>query len=190
MKKILTTAVMVLIFIVPAFAGKPGPNQTEIINTSDNPVPITTNDQIEVIVVDEPTTTRDVNIVNPDPIPVSITDESAKKTVISEYRELVSTGTDYIIMAVPTDKKFILTDIIAKSSKYYPDNFNVYLSVKEGSVMKIRSLFVETDEPGVFNLTSGIPFSPGADVVFNAEFSGSGVGSGVYLTITGYLSDP
>ena len=51
--------------------------------------------------------------------------------------------------------------------------------------MKIRSLFVAGNTGGLFNLTSGIPFSPGPDVVFNAQF----VGSQVYLTITGYLLD-
>ncbi|MFO7556758.1 MAG: hypothetical protein R6W88_16280 [Desulfobacterales bacterium] len=85
-------------------------------------------------------------------------------------------------MTVPTDKEFILTDIIATS---VPTSPNIYLSVKEDSVMKIRSLFVADNTGGLFNLTSGIPFSPGADVVFNAQF----VGSQIYLTITGYLLD-
>ena len=84
-------------------------------------------------------------------------------------------------MTVRTDKEFILTDIIATS---VPTSQNIYLSFKEDSVMKIRSLFVAGNTGGLFNLTSGIPFSPGADVVFNAQF----VGSQVYLTITGYLS--
>jgi len=85
-------------------------------------------------------------------------------------------------MTVPTDKEFILTDIIATS---VPTSQNIYLSVKEDSVMKIPSLFVAGNTGGLFNLTSGIPFSPGPDVVFNAQF----VGSQVYLTITGYPLD-
>jgi hypothetical protein len=75
-------------------------------------------------------------------------------------------------MTVPTDKEFILTDIIATS---VPTSQNIYLSVKEDSVMKNRSLFVAGNTGGLFNLTSGIPFSPGADVVFKCTvcwFSG------------------
>ena len=48
--------------------------------------------------------------------------------------------------------------------------------------MKIRSKL----SGGKENLTSGIPFSPGADVVFSLQLSDP---MNVYLTITGYLSD-
>ena len=189
MKKfsILITAAMVLIFIMPAFAGKPTPetNQTEIINTSENPVPITTNDQIEVI------------IANPNP--VSITDESAKKSVISKYMEVLDTRTNYIIMTVPTDKEFILTDIVATpiaggAAKEFDFSVKEHINAPPWEVTKIHlksgyinltsGIFVTS---GYINLTSGIPFSPGVDVViFSEMFSGFG---GLYITITGYLLD-
>ena len=164
MKKIsiLITAAMVLIFIMPAFAGKPTPetNQTEIINTSENPVPITTNDQIEVIVVDEPATAR---------------------TVISANIEVYDAG-DYILMTVPPDKKFILTDIVAGIKEPSRPRF----FVKEDSVWKILVTFDSFDGSShSINLTSGIPFSPGANLVISNT-----VNEGyVYITITGYLLD-
>ena len=148
---------MVLIFIMPAFAGKPTTNQTEIINTLDNPVPITTEDQIEVFVVNE----------------------SAKKSVISEYMELVTANLAYLIMIVPTDKEFILTDIVSGNT-----NAGMF-TVWENGDIKIRAELVGTNNPYSIHLTSGIPFSPGSNVYINAYFSGSPL----YLTITGYLLD-
>ena len=64
----LIALLVIAIFVMPTYAGKPipPPDQVEVINPPESPIPVTTNDQIDVNVVSEPGTPRDVNITNPD----------------------------------------------------------------------------------------------------------------------------
>ena len=110
---------MVLILIVPAFAGKPTP---------------------------EPQQTQ---------------------TVISEYMEILLPNTDYVIMTVPSDKTFILTDMIFSASNASTFAYNMYL--KEDSNIKIPNLYITNSRP--INLISGIPLASGSDVIVNVMAS-------------------
>jgi hypothetical protein len=80
-----------------------------VINDSDNPVPVE--------VIREPSTPREVHVTNIAPIPV--TGEVSiiapfHNEIVSKFLEWPEGSTalmDWDIMAVPSDKKFVLTDV-------------------------------------------------------------------------------
>lgn len=166
MKKfvLLITLLVAVVFIIPTYAVKPPQpaDQVEIINAPENPVPVTTDDQL------------DVNVTNASPIPVTIPDAGSQKTIVSAY--ILPSGS---LRIVPADKIFILTDIVVD----YGFNGGQNFFIKEDTIAKFHMTF-GGDPPytGSFHFVSGIPFAPGSNV--NIESS-----AGAHFMVTGYEID-
>ena len=162
------------VFAIPSHAGKPTPQtgQVEVVNSPENPVPVTTADQIDVNVITEPTVPRDVNVTNSSPIPVILTDGIGQKNIISGYVDSITGGG---VITVPGDKQLILADIVI-----YFGGENTRIKVNEDGNIKLNMAYFY--EQGGYtrslHFNSGIPFASGSNV--NIEGNGR-------VTISGYL---
>jgi hypothetical protein len=83
-----------------------------------------------VIVIDEPVT-RDVNITNTLPIPVTITNGAGERTVVSVFIRVSTPDFTGTLLTVPADKHFILTDILL-----WYESTAAQFSLLEGTIKK------------------------------------------------------
>jgi len=167
------TVLLSAMVVVQAHAQVGKVKSVEIVNTIDNPVPVVNLEELNV------------NVVNPEPIPVSISNDSKKKVPVSAYIQ-ISQIADYTIMSIPNDKQFILTDIVG-SSFGGASSANIY--VKEDTTKKLLVILKWGASYGMdsISFSSGIPFSPGTNVVISNLQTGNPYD--LSITITGYLLD-
>ncbi len=171
MKRLIIVLVVVFGFVSLGW-GEPRTVKVEVVN-----------DPLNVEVVAEPSTSRDVNVTNTDPIPVvgevAIV-EPARKEIVSVFFEFsVSDGEEqnFTIVTVGTDEKFVLTDIVSS-----PTN----LSILENDNLRFKEWTAAPLLP--LRLSSGIGFDSGSEVIARVKAPTYGTLSGVIL-VSGYLID-
>jgi hypothetical protein len=172
----LIALLVIAISVMPIYAEAPI-KQVEIVNLPENPVPVTTDDQL------------DVNITNVSPIPVSIIDGSASKVPVSVYVQVQTNIADYNLMTVPDGKIFVLTDIIGSTDSSIG---GVRFFFKEDTTTKLHITWLgwggaRYKKIDSINFRSGIPFSPESTVAISLVTIATP--HLVNITITGYLLD-
>jgi len=192
MKKVtfLLALLAIAIFAVPTFARKPTPRvgQVEVVNNSENAVPVTIIDESVPVTIspDEP---MPVTLSDGDPVPVTISSDAgpvpvvitggSQKTIISAQGHLNSTAPSVVLLTVPQDKKLIITDIVASGFSLNSKN--------NASLMGKITLYVGSEnENKSWHFNAGIPYGPNEEVII--ELGAGSMDSG-YIFISGYLTD-
>jgi hypothetical protein len=187
---LLTILLTSVVFLVPTYAGKPqpSPNQVEVVNTIDNPVPVTM-DQATVTVVNDSSNPLPVDLGNAqvtigndqsNPVPVSVVDGCTKTIVSGQYGFTPSVASVTFIDDVPADSVFIVTDLIVSWNG--GSVFRVDLLEDSSTKFSIQVLLAE-GQYHPFSFNSGVSFASSSDVIISNP---SGWNGNVF--ISGYLT--